>query len=439
MHGAQMYTEHFDDEHAFAQISRPLQRYINFDRFNAYWPTPRGRVLGPGGFDARYLPENCAVFELPCYWIHRRHFYVYGSFGNRHPWMAAAPSEHLPFAVHPCELNHYAAFLASVSARLTARDGLRFWALPSSSTRTLLFWPDGEPQQVAFAKTTLTGRAFGERLIHRHNAAANVALSNLVLSVDPPLPTGFDCFPEYASLVPRALPDSGVIFRALPAVMHDECFVVAPRFALIGGDERSPPLYLQMMARFGEQAAERLEYLLCDRFAALWLELFVRRKLILEDHSQNLLGAFTDDLFPIEHTLYRDFEGLTVDWDARLSQGLPIDPLPHAWEWFRAYQTWGHCGSQLIAWRIRNSLRCYHRFLSALEDQISAWYDIGKLGGRRPAANALTARFERALLDGARERLGRLPINDQPHSLIGLVRVLWRLRHELLRDAERHP
>jgi hypothetical protein len=381
------------------QLPHSLRQQSIFERFHLHKPEVFQIQSRDPGFDPKYFPQNCGVMQLPCYWIERRHLYVFGAQQARDDlgfFSGAGPNSHVLFPMHPASAPNYRELLIKLAAKDAARDGLRIWAVPTSSTRTLLAWPDRMPERAVFVKTSLHSPVFGKRRLHAWQVARSVGLSGLVQESLPSLPNTLRYFPESFGLVPRQMPDSGVIVRAIPEEIKANRLLVAPLFALMGG-QHPQPLFLRMMEQMGGQPMDFIEQVLCAKFARIWLEMTLRHGLILESHWQDLLLAMSPDLRTLDSFYYRDFEGLQVDWELRRRLGLPMPAyMPHSHAWHEAYGSFVYRYGPQVWYKCRISLQLYlYSVLTELEQMLRAWHERGLLGGARCNEGDLTAMFSR--------------------------------------------
>jgi hypothetical protein len=421
-----------------AQLPASLQKLLAFERFHLHKPELFMDKSRDPAFDASYLPHSCGAFELPCYWIERRHLYVFGSqqptydeFG----FLAGeGPGGSVLFPIHPTSGPQYAQFLSKVRARDASKDGLRVWAVPTSSTRTFLAWPDGAPSQALFVKTSLHSKIIGDRRLFRWQVARSVGLSTLVHDSLAALPANLSYFPETLGLVPRQMPDSGVIVRSIPPELKNDRLLVAPLFSLMGGGAAA--VFVTMVERGHVQPLEFLEEVLCDRFARLWLEMALGFGLILEAHGQDLLLTLSPELAPQGRFYYRDFEGLQVDWELRYALGLPTpQAMPNAQAWYETYATWGYRYGALISHKLRISLIQYLRLvLKELGLMLGQWQRSGLVRGLRLTEDHLTTIFSRRMMKALEERFGVAVSNEYniDRSLNKFLLLLINLRKDLL-------
>lgn len=398
-----MLREEPHDADVLEQLPGCLRQQLTFERFHLHKPELFQNRSRDPAFDPKYFPQNCGAVQLPCYWIERRHLYVFGAQAHASEELSffsgSGPSDHVLFPIHPASVDNYRELLIKLGSRDAAEDGLRIWAVPTSSTRTLLAWPDRMPERAVFVKTSLHSQIFGDRRLHAWRIARSVGLSGLVQQSLQDLPRTLGYFPESFGMVPRRMPDSGVIVRSIPGEIKANRLLVAPLFALMGG-QHAQPLFLRVMEQSRLRPLEFLESVLCHKFARLWLEMTLRHGLILEPHGQDLMLAMTPDLSTLDRFYYRDFEGLQVDWELRRRLGLSMPAnMPNSRAWHETYATWGYRYGHLVWYKFRISLLQYlHFVLAELEQMLRTWQERGILGGARFNEDDLTAMFSRQMM-----------------------------------------
>jgi hypothetical protein len=420
-------------------LPKPLRRFLQFEQRNL-WNVARyrGREVD-AALHGAYLPEHGAAFRLPCFRVLRRHLYIYGSETEDYTKLAITEEggrARVVFPVHPIESERYAELLRQTEAVDVAAGGVRLWAAPTSSTRTLLTWDEAQPERAFFAKVSLCSRALGDRRLTQGKVAYSVGISSLIHRQIHDLPSTIRFFPEWLGLVPRGGRGGGVIFRSVPAELRDGSVILVPLFALMGGGPGYPPVLPQIMERTRAGAREVLEEALVSQFAELWVNLVFDFGLILEAHAQDLLLALSPNLIPLRSFYYRDFEGLTVDWVLRRAKGmLEQGPLPNEWEWFSTYETWGYPMFQLVSRKMMISLFDYvHLVLAELESAILHWQASGAITGRKMREGELTFLFSCYLRKAIREKFGMQEAEqyDIRLHLCRFVKFLMQVRQEVI-------
>lgn len=432
------HAVHVANDAMMCQLPRALSALLTFERFHLYNVESFFDAARDPTFDRRYLPQNCGVFRLQCFWVPRRHLYVYGSQGHAADEIVlfrdCGLQEQVLFPIHPTSLARHTEFLATVDAREVAGDELCIWAVPTSSTRTLLAWPDGFPERALFLKTSLHTPLFGDRRLHAHIVGRSVGLSRLVSESSEALPAAIECFPEPVGFVPRKSLVGGVVARSMPRALRDGQVLAAPLFALLGGTEEHRPLLLSLHARMPLRVV--IEDVLCRRFAQLWLQLALGHGLIIEAHGQDLMLELTSDCVPTGRFFYRDFEGLQVDWELRRALGLPQPAdLPHAWVWRETYGSWGHPYNDLAWGKLKTSLFQYRQLvLREIETRLGDWQRSGLIGPLDFQPDETTRLFSNCLLDAVADMFG-IRIAERYNiyqSLNRFLLLLTSMRRELI-------
>lgn len=404
-----MVRERLANAEVLEQLPRSLQQQLTLERFHLHKPELFQDPSRDPAFDPKYFPQNCGVFQLPCYWVERRHLHVFGSQGKACGefsfFRGEGPGGSVLLPVHPSSAAHHRDLLAKLGAEDAAEGGLCIWAVPTSSTRTLLAWPDRQPEHALFVKISLHSPILGDRRLYTWNVARSVGLSGLVQGSLGDLPAGLGYFHETFGLVPCKMPGSGVIVRSIPQEIKANRLLVAPLFSLMGG-QQVQPLFLTMMERARLQPGEFVEEVLCSQFSRLWLEMALGQGLILEAHGQDLMLAMSPDLRTLDRFYYRDFEGMQVDWELRRRKGLSMPAnMPNAHTWHETYARWNNRYGHLVWYKLRISLLQYlHFVLAELEQMLRVWQERGLMSGHRFNADDLTAMFSRKMMEVIQER-----------------------------------
>lgn len=434
-----MSTAERDYRDAIQQLPSALQRLMDLERFHLYKTEMFQQLSRDPGFDTRFLPQNCGAFRLPCFWIRRKYLQVYGhqfDAGAEQRFVSGGEDEQVLFPVHPTVLPDLSAFLSKVDARDAAHDGVCIWAVPTSSTRTLLAWPDLEPEKAIFIKVSLHSPIFGDRRIDSMRAARSVGLSGLVRDSQPELSAALSYFPEHCGFVLRRAPGSGAVLRSIPREVKEGQVTIAPLFSLLGASGGRAPMLLTILERIGMEPLQFIDNALCEPFAKLWLVMSLQHGLIFEAHGQDVLLALSPELRPLGQFYYRDFEGLQVDWDLRRRRGWPAPHgMPHDWSWRETYATWGYIYSDLLWYKWRISL-FGHMCLVLREIELSLrdWHDRAVIVGCKCADGEVTMIFSRHLFRAVEDMFGvRIsPQYDVYHHLNRFLLLLLKLRRQML-------
>jgi hypothetical protein len=375
-----MEAECIGSEETIEQLPESLQKLLQWERRHLHKIQSFQRLEFDPSFDVRYFPQNCGAFPLPCFWIPRRSVVMFGCEdvdADELPlFKECGSARKVLFPIHPTSLRHYSRLLSEVGAEDARSSGLLVWAVPTSSTRTLLAWPDGKPQLALFFKTSLHSPIFGDRRLQTRIVARSVGTSTVLQHMRDALPPGFSCFPESTGMVPRALQDAGVIVRHIPSELKSGAVFAAPLFAMLGGCE---PLLLTMLQRAKIEPLQFVREILVAPYARMWLHLSMKNGVMPEGHGQDLLIGLTPELKPLGRFFYRDFEGMQVDWELRRARRLPTPlRLPNASEWHLTYETWGDPYSQLISYKYYFSLAGFADLvLNEIEESLMAWQADG--------------------------------------------------------------
>ncbi|HEY0683719.1 MAG TPA: IucA/IucC family C-terminal-domain containing protein [Steroidobacter sp.] len=415
------------------QLSPGLRDWMTLERFHLHKPNIFQNTKRDPSFDIRYLPQHSRPFRLPCYWVPRRRLHVLGAPSSDAMTFVSGPSsdERVLFPIHPSALEDFRPWLREVGARDATAEGLWIWALPTSSIRTLLAWPEGSGDRAVFVKTSVHSAMFRDRRITRIGVGRAVGLNTLVAQMRERLPSELHVLSEVFGFSPRHRLDSGAMLRLVPPEVSDGRTRLAPLFSLTGGDNGRVPLLLAMLERTDATPVEFVDRLLCAWFAPLWAELTLRHGVILESHGQDLMLALSADGVPTGDLYYRDLEGLQIDWELRRHHGWPTPELPNGWAWRETYGTWGHIYHDFLWWKWRTSLFAYLRLvLTEVEETLRQWHERGLVRGPKCAEGELTTLFSHHLFTAV-ERLFNVslgPRYDTLRSLNRFVIALVKLR-----------
>lgn len=420
-----------DGRDIIEQLPAGLRNWLTLERFHLHKADLFQNCPKDSGFDPRYFPQHCQPFRLPCYWVARKDLYVYGcqhEAMDRQPFSAgSSPDERILFPIHPSVLGDFQSFLSNVDAGDARVDGPCLWALPTSSTRTLLVWPEGAGDQAVFVKTSLHSQILGDRRITRIRAGRSVGLNRLIDQQRAQLPPELHVVPEVLGLATRHALDSGALIRLVPSEIKDGRALVAPLFSLLGGDGGRVPLLLTLLERTDMEPVRFVDALLCASFAPLWVDLTFRHGLILEAHGQDLLLGLSAQGVPSGQFYYRDLEGLQVDWELRLRRGWPEPDLPNGWAWRETYGTWGYRYCDFIWYKWEISLFDYLRFvLGEVELSLREWHERGLVRGPKCREGELTMLFSHHIFS-AIERLFNAPMGVPYDILRSMNRFLIAL------------
>lgn len=208
------------------------------------------RLIDPGsleGVDPFYLPEAGNVFELPSFWVDPRRLEVFEASPSSAVRRQLFRRGRALFFVHPLALRHYRRWLAN------APRGPTYWAAPSSSTRTVFAWGQG---QAFFAKLTLPFAFASER---REVTAQRASEALGVTRALRGRRGGLRILEETLALIPRDPKLGGYLVRELPRVS------LTPWFALKNPQRHIAP------------------------FLDAWMTSALERGWVADVHAQNIL------------------------------------------------------------------------------------------------------------------------------------------------------
>lgn len=439
---AELIAQEAVDRDVIEQLPPALRSWMTLERFHLHKANLFQNPSRDPGFDRRYFPQHSRPFRLPCYWVRRKYLYVHGGQDGEIDQLrfssGSSVDERILLPIHPSALNDFQPFLTDTDARDANVGGVCFWALPTSSTRTLLVWPEGAGHQALFVKTSLHSPIFGNRRVTRIKIGRAVGLDKLTREASAQLPPELHVLPEVVGFSPRHALDSGAMVRLVPREIKDGRTWVAPLFSLLGGDEGRVPLLLALLERTDMEPVRFVDELLCASFAPLWVDLTLRHGLILEAHGQDLLLGLSSEGVPSGHFYYRDLEGLQVDWELRRYRGWPTPDLPNAWAWRQTYGTWGHTYGDFLWYKWRVSLFGYLRLvLSEVEAALREWHERGLVRGPKCEEGEITMLFSRHVF-AAIERLFNAPMGepyDIHRSLLRFLIALLKLRKAAMQDS----
>lgn len=426
------------------QLPLALREWLTLERFHLHEPRLFQRTERDPNFDPRYFPQNSGVFQLPCALVPRRHLYMFGNAPHDSEGLAFAIDdgvhERVLLPMHPSSTVHYRDFLQAGGAC----NGPAIRALPTSSTRTVLAWPESNPARAMFIKTSLHSPVFGDRRVTRIRAGRSVSLSAMVQTELDELPASLSYLPEPIAFTPRRAPFMGALVRSIPQEIRDGHVRVAPLFSLIGGSDGRVPLLLTILERTGMTSLQFIHDVLCRPFARLWLDLTLNHGLILEAHGQDLLLVLSPELVPQGRFYYRDFEGLQVDWELRRQLNKPTPPLlAGQWCWHEAYDSWGNQRYASLFWfKWRISLIQYLSLvLQQTETALRAWHRSGRLGGAPPEPDETSRIFSEYLFEALEHMFGIQagPRYDVHRSLNRFLILLARVRRDLPQRGPKRP
>ncbi|MGH8200517.1 MAG: hypothetical protein ACREVO_09180 [Steroidobacteraceae bacterium] len=254
------------------------------------------------------------------------------------------------------------------------------------------------------------------------------------------MPAAIRWFPESLGLVPRVMPECGMIFRSIPQEVRTGGVVAAPLFALMGSSSGSRPLIVQLWEQGGMHWRDFIQELLIEKIAKTWVDLLFDCGLLLEAHAQDLLFSLSTRMTPLGSVYYRDFEGVAIDWSLRRSLGWE-DPkrLPHTEAWFSTYETWGYPLYQSAWMKMRASLIHYMHFvLSELEIALIEMESCGVIKERTVRKGDLTLLFSQSLRKVVQEKFGMQEREEYNvyEQLSRFLKFLMEVRRRAMRPSD---
>jgi hypothetical protein len=438
---AELSAPEYIEDDVTGQLPPALREWLVLERFHLHKAHLFQNPARDPQFDTRYFPQHCRAFLLPCYWVPRKHLYVHGANESAEHWHfeTEAGTERVLFPVHPSASAEFRAFLRAVDARDAMEHGVRFWAIPTSSTRTLLVWPDGAGQRAVFVKTSLHSPIFGDRRVTRTKVARAIGNCQLVRQAHAQLPAELRVMPEVLGFSARTAPGSGALVRPVPPELIDGRVRAVPLFSLLGGEDQGRvPLLLELLERTDTPPVEYIDERLCKTFAPLWVELALNYGLILEAHGQDLLLSLSPSGVPTGDFYYRDLEGLQVDWALWRRRMGSIPTLPNAWAWHETHASWGYRYTDFVWHKWRISLFGHLRLvLSEVEASLRDWHDRGRVRGPKCRDGELTMLFSSHLFAAIERRFNvsmGAPYDILP-ALNRFILALFRLRQGILQST----
>jgi hypothetical protein len=264
-----------------------------------------------------------------------------------------------------------------------------------------------------------------------------VGISKLLRSDHAALPRNVHYLFEPTGIVPRSMPNGGVLFRPIPCDVKSGKLILAPMFSLVGGSENHPPLLLTIIERTGMNIHDFMHDVVCAGFAKSWVQMSMRNGLILEAHGQNLLLALSADFEPLGQFYYRDFQDLMVDWDFRRMMGnASPTTMPNAWSWHETYDS-GYFCSNLLSKQFEISIKHYMKFvIEEMELVLRHWHENGIGQTPRFEIDEFTAIFSHQIMKAVHEVSGVCAGAEYNiyRSLARFSRFLLNVRMELIRQ-----
>ncbi len=274
------------------------------------------RIMTPKQNDqaAQFKPENSQVFPVKSYWMKQAEIDVFA---------VAEMSENLKtifsrkdnqgkseflMLVHPESESLYTERVRSESR------GPDFWAMSTSSSRTLLMWPDQRPDLPFFGKLSLNKEIGGVvRSIPQGEVVRSLGTTEVLYKNLSALPKSFKFFPESMSLIPKGMSRGGMIIREIPQEVATGKKQFIPLFSLYADRGEKMPLLAEMINASGMPSEEFVQKRIIDPFVKQWVELVLVNGLSMEPHAQNVLIGLNSRGLPSGEFMHRDFGGFNMD------------------------------------------------------------------------------------------------------------------------------
>lgn len=262
--------------------------------------------------DDKYKPENGQVFEVKSYWVAKDLLKTFESHlisqGMKELFYKNENGkESVLLLVHPESESFYANFLKA------AQRGPRFWGTSTSSSRTLLMWPDAHPEKAFFGKLSLNKKIGGVvRTIPKGEAARSVGTTDVLSANRSALPDSFTFMPETLSVIPKDFDRGAMIVREIPEDVASGKDHFVPLFSLYADRGDKPPLLAEMIAKSGKDPEEFIREKVIAPFIRQWAELVLIHGISMEPHAQNVLIGLNSRGMPSGQFMHRDFGGFNL-------------------------------------------------------------------------------------------------------------------------------
>ncbi|MBY0413828.1 MAG: IucA/IucC family protein, partial [Bdellovibrionales bacterium] len=224
--------------------------------------------------DNFYKPENQNVFEIKTYWINEADLDAFTT-TNVDPKLKGIMYREVNgvkqwrLIVHPESENFYKNITDKGSR------AKNFLATATSSSRTLVVWPEGKPELAFFGKLSLDSEIAGVvRTIFGAEIARSVGTSELLDTISADLPSSFKYFPESIGIMPKGQEKGGMIIREIPADIKSGEKKFLPLFSLYGECEKcgKKPLLIDMINRSGMPADKFITEKIISPFLDQWID-----------------------------------------------------------------------------------------------------------------------------------------------------------------------
>ena len=295
------------------------EQNVNITKYkheNYIW-NPCNRRISAIDKDYKYSPESHEWFKLKSYWVPIENMEVekYYTDSNKYLLDYLIQNNKVLFIVHPICENLYTDFEKY-------EKGPSLNAFATSSTRTVLVYPDDNPKLLFFAKLSLDKKNF-DKLVSRDETFFSIISSQLFESGKTFLPKNFKYFPEILGIFPKTEKNrkiGGMIIRQIPSELLKSEINLMPMFALYTRQKNGKIPIISMIEKSQLNNLNWIQKYLITPFTIQFLELQINNGIITESHGQNLLIQIND--YEIINFYYRDLDGVEFDLEYREKIGI---------------------------------------------------------------------------------------------------------------------
>lgn len=276
----------------------------------------------------KYSPQSEAIFAIKSYWLPMEKFQIAGVddasnlLGIEVKRTNKNGEKQVLFLVHPESEDIYSSLVGN------SEMGPKFMATATSSSRTLLVWPEQNPEKVFFGKLSLNKEISSVvRTIPKGEVARSVG-TTLILQAERYLPKDFLYFPEVFGVMPKGWGRGGMILRSIPKEIQQGELRLIPLFALYTkGKQKESPI-IEMIRKSGMRSDLFIIEKIIRPFVKQWVDLAVNQGIAIEAHAQNVLMEVDASGIITGKFIYRDFGGFNIDLNFRRSHNLSVPQLP---------------------------------------------------------------------------------------------------------------
>ena len=273
----------------------------------------------------KYSPEAGETFEVQSFWLDIDDVNVFFSEPDskavQFPLIRVSNGrKQVLFLVHPESLSFYGELIKKADA------GPVFEATATASSRTLMMWPEGKPEEVFFGKLSLNKEIGGViRTIPKGEIARSVGVTRILEAARLELPPSFDFLPEFFGVMPKGLERGGMLLRSIPAKMKSGQTHIMPLFALYTVPKKKKQSPIEIMIKTSKmKPRDFIVQKILRPFIKQWLELAIDHGITVEAHAQNVLLETNASGLPNGVFVYRDFGGFNIDLAYRRERGLAM-------------------------------------------------------------------------------------------------------------------